>query len=96
MKPSELVKNKRSQILALTQRFHLINPQIFGSVVNGTDTEQSDLDILVEPLPQTTMFDICGLQVELETLLGIKVDVLTPRSLPEKFRRQVLLEAKPL
>ena len=96
MKPSELVKNKRSQILALTRQFQLNNPKIFGSVVNGTDTEHSDLDILVEPLPQTTMFDICGLQVELETLLGIKVDVLTPRSLPEKFRRQVLLEAKPL
>ncbi len=60
----------------------------------GKDTENSGLDILVDTTPKTTMFDLCGLQMELEDLLGIKVDVLTPRSLPEKFREQVLAEAK--
>ncbi|MDD7544379.1 nucleotidyltransferase family protein [Actinobacillus porcinus] len=96
MLPSQLVKAKQAEILAISHQFALENLRIFGSVAKGVDREGSDLDILVDPTPKTTMFDLCGLQVELEELLGIKVDVLTPRSLPEKFREQVLREAKPL
>lgn len=96
MKPSQLLAQHRERILSLATQFHFANPRIFGSVLKGNDTEQSDLDLLVEPQPKTTMFDLCGLKDELETLLGIKVDILTPRSLPEKFREQVLRSAKPV
>ena len=58
------------------------------------DTDKSDLDILVDPLPHTTLFDLGGLQVELEQMLGVKVDVLTPLDLPIKVRADVLATAR--
>ena len=63
-----------------------MNPRIFGSVLHGEDTEGSDLDLLVDTLPGTTLFDLGGLQIELEELLGIPLDLLTPGDLPKKFR----------
>lgn len=77
-------------------RFQTTNPRVFGSIVHGNDTDGSDLDLLVDPLPGTTLFDLGGLQVELETMLGVPVDVLTPADLPVKFRAQVLAEARPV
>jgi predicted nucleotidyltransferase len=50
----------------------------------------------VDTLPGTTLFDLGGLQIELESLLGVPVDVLTPGDLPLKFRAQVLAEALPV
>ncbi|HHW7568137.1 TPA: nucleotidyltransferase family protein [Mannheimia haemolytica] len=96
MTPSQLLKLKQAEIMAISQQFAVENLRVFGSVAKGLDTEKSDLDILVDTTPKTTMFDLCGLQMELEELLGIRVDVLTPRSLPEKFRQQVLNEARAL
>ena len=78
----------------MTRRFRLTNPRVFGSVARGTDTEASDLDLLVDPLPGASLLDVCGLQVELEDLLGVRVDVLTPADLPAKFRDEVLAEAR--
>lgn len=60
----------------------------------GEDREGSDLDLLVDVLPGTTLFDLGGLQVELEELLGVKVDLLTPSDLPAKLRHQILADAK--
>ena len=77
-------------------RFRTVNPRVFGSVVRGDDTDGSDIDVLVDPLPGTTLFDLGGLQIELETLLGVQVDLLTPGDLPLKFRAQVLSEAQPV
>ena len=70
--------------------------KVFGSVLHGDDVDGSDLDLLVEPTAQTTMFDIGGIQFEVSELLGIKVDVLTPRALPEAFRASVMAEARAL
>lgn len=72
------------------------NARVFGSVVHGDDHEGSDLDILIDPTPTTTLMDVAKIQVELENLLGVSVDVLTPKALPEKFRGQVLAEAVPV
>ncbi|HJS05430.1 MAG TPA: nucleotidyltransferase family protein, partial [Variovorax sp.] len=77
-------------------RFRAVNPRIFGSVLHGTDGDGSDLDLLVDALPGATLFDLGGLQDELESLLGVHVDVLTPADLPAKFRAKVLAEAKPV
>lgn len=96
MIPSQLLKTKHAEIMAISRQFAIENLRVFGSVAKGIDTEKSDLDLLVDTTPKTTIFDLCGLQMELEELLGIKVDVLTPRSLPEKFRQQVLNEARAL
>jgi predicted nucleotidyltransferase len=59
----------------------------------GCDTEHSDLDILVDPTPETTLLDIGAIRHELLQLLGVPVDVLTPKALPDKYRAAVLAEA---
>ena len=96
MQPSLILDLKRSAIREMVSRFHAANPRIFGSVLHGTDRDGSDLDLLVDALPGATLFDLGGLQVELESLLGVHVDVLTPADLPSKFRTQVLTEAQPV
>ena len=69
------------------------NPRVFGSVLHDDDLEESDLDILVDTLPGTTLLDLGAIQIELEEILGVTVDVVTPNDLPTKFRDQVLREA---
>ncbi len=86
----------RSAVREATSRFRVANPRVFGSALHGTDQDDSDLDLLVDALPGTTLFDLGGLRDELQTLLGISVDVLTPGDLPPKFRAKVLAEAQPV
>ena len=78
------------------QRFRTRNPRVFGSVLHGADKDGSDLDLLVDPLPGVTLFDLGGLQIELEEMLGVPVDLLTPEDLPSRYRQKVLLEALPI
>jgi predicted nucleotidyltransferase len=87
---------KRSAVREAVSRFRTANPRVFGSVLHGTDQDGSDIDLLVDALPGATLFDLGGLQDELESLLGIHVDVLTPTDLPPKFRAKVLAEAQPV
>ena len=96
MRPSTVLDLKRSAVREVVGRFRAENPRVFGSVVHGTDLDGSDLDLLVDALPGATMFDLGGLQDELESLLGIGVDLLTPTDLPLKFRAEVLMEAQPV
>lgn len=96
MKPSVALDLKRAEVRETASRFHVENPRVFGSVLHGADRDGSDLDLLVDALPGATLFDLGGLQVELEVLLGVRVDVLTPGDLPAKFRQQVLVEAQPI
>lgn len=96
MKPSVALDLKRAAVRAAASRFHTANPRVFGSVLHGADQDGSDLDLLVDALPGTTLFDLGGLQVELEALLGVRVDVLTPGDLPLRLRQQVLTEAQPV
>lgn len=96
MKPSAALDLKRAAVRDAVSRFHTANPRVFGSVLRGDDSDDSDLDLLVDPLPGATLFDLGGLQVELEALLGVSVDLLTPGDLPMKFRDQVLAEARPI
>lgn len=96
MKPSTVLDAKRSAIRAAAGRFRSANVRVFGSARYGTDREDSDLDLLVDPLPGATLFDLGGLQVELEELLGIRVDLLTPGDLPPAFRERVMADAIPV
>lgn len=96
MRPSVALDLKRAAVRMAASRFRTSNPRVFGSVLHGTDQDGSDLDLLVDALPGATLFDLGGLQAELENLLGVRVDVLTPNDLPPKFRQQVLLEAQPV
>lgn len=93
MRPSQLVDRHRDLIRQLALRHRVANLRVFGSTARGLDTEASDLDLLVDPLPGTTLLDLGGLQIELEETLGIAVDVVTPKDLPPAFREQALASA---
>ena len=96
MRPSVALNMKRNAVREAASRFRTANPRVFGSALHGADRDGSDLDLLVDALPGATLFDLGGLQDELETLLGVRVDLLTPADLPPKFRAKVLAEAKPV
>lgn len=96
MKPSLILASNRDAIRRVVAAHRATNPRVFGSVAHGNDTEDSDLDILIDPTPDTSLFDIGAIRHELLQLLGVPVDVLTPKALPEKFRAAVLAEAVPV
>ncbi|KGM28925.1 nucleotidyltransferase [Photorhabdus luminescens] len=96
MKPSIALAANREAIRRVVESHRARNARVFGSVIHGDDTEDSDLDILIDPTPETTLFDIGAIRHELLQLLGVPVDVLTPKALPEKFRAVVLAEAVPV
>jgi uncharacterized protein len=96
MKPSEAMRPHRAAIRSVVEAHRACNARVFGSVARGLDTDESDLDILIDPTPETTMFDIGAIRHELRMLLGVPVDVLTPNALPDKFRASVLAEAVPV
>ena len=96
MKPSLALASNREAIRRVVAAHRACNPRVFGSVAHGDDTEDSDLDILIDPTPDTSLFDIGAIRHELLQLLGVPVDVLTPKALPEKFRAIVLAEAVPI
>jgi predicted nucleotidyltransferase len=87
VKPSDALRSHSAAIRGVVEAHRARNARVFGSVLHGLDTECSDLDILIDPTPETTLFDI---------LLGVQVDVLTPNALPDKFRAAVLAEARPV
>jgi predicted nucleotidyltransferase len=96
MKPSVALRAHRVAILEIVERNRACNARVFGSVAIGRDTEESDLDILIDPRPETTLLDIGAIRHELLQLLGVRVDVLTPKALPDRFRATVLAEAVPV
>ncbi|MBS4018949.1 MAG: nucleotidyltransferase family protein [Dechloromonas sp.] len=96
MKPSLALASHRADIRRVVESHRACNARVFGSVVHGDDAEDSDLDILIDPTPETTLMDVAAIQVELQRLLGVSVDVLTPRALPDAFRSRVLSEAEPV
>lgn len=96
MKPSFALELNRAAVRAVASRFPATNLRVFGSVLHGDDEDGGDLDLLVEALPGATLFDLGAMQIELEELLGVPVDLLTPGDLPPRFRDQVLAEASPV
>jgi uncharacterized protein len=96
MKPSDALAAHRGELQELVTRHGLARARIFGSVLTGTDDEESDLDLLVDPTETTSLFTLAAFEIDAEKLLGIPVSVLTPDGLPPKFRSQVLQQAQPL
>lgn len=96
MKPSEALNLHREEIRRIVEQHHAYNARVFGSVLHGDDTEDSDLDLLIEPTGNTTLMDIGAIRYELRRLLGVNVDVLTPKALSDSFRNIVLSEAIPV
>lgn len=96
MKPSEALDAHRGELRELVSRHGLSGARVFGSVLSGMDTDESDLDLLVEPAEKTGLMALVAFKIEAEKLLGIEVSVLTPDALPAKFRSIVLRQAEAL
>ena len=79
----------RSQIKPLLAKHGVVSAAIFGSYARGEATKDSDLDLLITLKPRATLFDLIGLKQDLEDLLGIRVDVVTERSLSRRLRPYV-------
>ena len=93
MNIGDLLKGQREEILKLAARHGAKNIRIFGSVVRGEADEQSDVDFLVEMEPGRSLLDMGGLLMDLQGLLGRKVDVVSERGLRARIRERVLREA---
>jgi uncharacterized protein len=88
-----LLAAHRDQILALAQKYNVSNVRVFGSVARGEDDPASDIDLLVDLAPRADLFDLASLDVELERLLGRKVDVVPTRLLKAHVAPAALADA---
>lgn len=93
MTQTELLKEKRGEILCLAKNYGAYNVCVFGSVARGEADEKSDIDLLVDMEPGRSLLDLIGFLMDLESLLGCKVDVVTVKGLRERIRERVLKDA---
>jgi uncharacterized protein len=88
--------DKRQDILSLAKQYRTGNVRVFGSVVRGAATEDSDVDFLVRPEAGCSLFDLGGLVEELRMLIGCNVNVVPESDLKPSIREAVVREAVPL
>ncbi|MER0237135.1 nucleotidyltransferase family protein [Fulvimarina sp. MAC8] len=102
MKPSEALEKHRETIREILSRYPVSNPRVFGSVARGEDTEESDLDILVDLKRKSereasfTLFDLARIELSLEELLGVGVDIRLDSSERTRFGKRIARGAQPL
>src|SRR5436305_518165 len=77
MRPSIALSEHARQVREVLTRFGMSNPRIFGSVARGEDTDKSDLDLLVDARPGRPLYDLAGVETELEAMNGCKVEAMT-------------------
>ncbi len=93
----QLIQDKREDILKIATKHGAFNVRVFGSVARGEETENSDIDFLIDyDLAKTSPWFPGGLLVDLEDLLGCKVDVVTEESLHHLIKQRILKEASKL
>lgn len=93
MELKDLLEEKREEILAIAARHGAYNVRVFGSVVRGEADKASDIDLLVALEPDRSLMDHAALIIDLEKLLGRKVDVVSDRGIKQRIRERVLNEA---
>ena len=92
----ERLQAKREQILQTAAKYGAYNIRIFGSVARQEADANTDVDFLLEMQSGRSLFDLGGLLMELQEILGCKVDVVTEKGLRQRIRERVLNEAIPL
>jgi predicted nucleotidyltransferase len=96
MTPLELLQNKRDDIRRIAIKHGAYNLRVFGSVARGEAKPESDIDLLIEKGPTTSSWFPAGLVLELEEMLGRRVEIVTEKALNPDLRDRVLSEAIPL
>ena len=88
------IEEIKKRTVPVLKKYKVRRASLFGSVVTGDTKKGSDIDLLVE-LPLTaSLFDLAGLKLDLEEMLGKKVDVLTYNSLNPLLKNRILSEEK--
>lgn len=98
MRPSEILKKYHPEVMQIVNNYEskgLYNVRVFGSVARGDDTEQSDIDLMVDVKSNArpSLLTLIAMNNDLEELLGVKVDLITARSIPKTTREKVFNEA---
>ncbi len=96
MRPSVSIVRHREQVRAILAGFRMSNARLFGSAARGDDTEASDLDVLVDVPPGTTLYDLAQAELELEGVLGCRVEVVTNGFLASDVAENVEADLVPL
>jgi excisionase family DNA binding protein len=91
-----IIADHREQIVAVAEKYKAENVRLFGSVARGDAVPGSDIDLLVDLRPEATLFDLGGLNAELEELLGCRVDAVPAKDLKAGVRERIISEAVPL
>lgn len=82
----------KKKLIAVLRKYSVKRAALFGSIVRGELTEESDIDLLIEFEGRRSLLDLAGLKLELQELLGRRVDVLTYRSLHPLLKEKILSE----
>jgi uncharacterized protein len=93
MELKERIEANRDRIHKIARKYGARNIRLFGSVARGDDDQASDVDFLVDMESGRTLFDMGGMLMELQELLGCRVDIVTERGLKARIREKVLKEA---
>ena len=96
MRPSEALAKHRDEVLEIIAKYPVSNPRVFGSVARGEDVEGSDIDIVIDPAPNLSYFDLAALESELQALLGHPLDIGIYRSLKPDVLPRVAQDVRPL
>lgn len=96
MRVDQLLKEKREEILRIAAKHGAKNIRVFGSVAKGEAGPESDIDFLVDMDPSSSLMDLGSLLMDLQDLLGRKVDIVEPEGLHWFVRDRILKEAIPL
>jgi predicted nucleotidyltransferase len=89
----EELRNRRDEILRVAAQHGARHVRVFGSVARGEADERSDVDFLVDLETGRSLLDLGGLLMDLQSLLGRPVDVITEKGLKSRIRDRVLDEA---
>lgn len=92
----EKLREYRSSIIILAEKYHASNIRIFGSIIKGENDENSDIDFLIDPTPEQDLFDIIRLRRSLQELLNCDVDIVHGTALHHTIKEEILSSAIPL
>jgi len=90
----EQITNRKDEITRIAERHGATNIRVFGSVSRGEADDDSDIDFLVDLERGRSLLDLGGLLMDLQNLLGRRVDVVTEKGLRPRIRERILREAR--